>query len=263
MRGGQAVTVVKLGGEVVSSPQMAVIAKGLLALSAQAAIAVVHGGGPQLSALQERLTIPVRQIAGRRYTDEATLEALKMAVVGRVNVDLCTALRAAGLRPVGLHGAVQAVRRKPRVYPGAGPDPVDLGLVGDVTRFDTELLELLWSGGRVPVLACLGVAEDAEGALYNINADTVASSLATKLAAQRLVLISDSPVLRDRSDPGSVIPRLTLEEARALISQGVAVRGMAAKLDEACAAVERGVGEVHVTADLAEQTTVIRRASSG
>lgn len=249
--------IVKLGGEVVASAQLRPICEGVAALLAGGArVVVVHGGGPQVSALQERLGIPVRKLAGRRFTDEDTLRVLKLAVAGGVNVDLCAGLRAAGVQPVGLHGAVSAVRRPPRVYAGAGDEKVDLGLVGDVTAVDTELLDLLLAAGRVPVLACLGVG--AGGALYNINADTVARSLSRLLSARRLLLVSDLPVLRDRHDRQSRIATLTRDEARGLIRDGIAREGMAAKLEEALGALEDGVTEVAITTDLRDDQTVLR-----
>lgn len=257
--------IVKLGGEVVASPQLAVICAGVARLvAAGVQVIIVHGGGPQVSALQERLQIPVRKVAGRRYTDEDTLRVLKMVVAGGVNVDLCAGLRAAGVRPVGLHGAVRATRRPPRVYAGAGDAPIDLGLVGDVTGVDVGLLDLLLSDGRVPVLACLGVGEDAAdnrgagAALYNINADTVARSLARLVQARRLLLVSDVPVLRDRHDRKSRIPSLTPSQVQALIREGVVRDGMVAKLEEAIGALQEGLAEVVITADLAQDETVLR-----
>jgi acetylglutamate kinase len=126
--------VVKLGGEVIGSAALGVVAKDLAELSRRDGLVVVHGGGPQATALQEKLGMQPRQVAGRRVTDEATLDVMKMVVAGKLNVDLCAALVAAGVRPVGLNGAsaltIEATRRPPKVYAGAGPDPVDLGLVG-------------------------------------------------------------------------------------------------------------------------------------
>lgn len=250
------VAVVKLGGEVVAAGRGAALGAGVQRLQAGGGqVVVVHGAGPQLSALQERLGLPVRKVAGRRYTDEATLQAVKQAV-GQVNLDLCRQLLTAGVAAVGLTGAVQAVRRPPRVYTGAGDQPVDLGLVGDVTGFDRELLLLLWSAGRVPVLACVGLSTD--GGVYNINADTVASALARGLSAQTLALVSDRPVLRDVADPRSRVPELRVAEAHAMIRSGAAQGGMVAKLEEACAALESGVGEVLITTDLLDDTTVLR-----
>ena len=128
--------VVKIGGEVVGSGEAAVLAADLRELVAGGArVAIVHGGGPQATELQKKLGLPTKQVAGRRVTDADTLDVMKMVIAGKLNVDLCAILGAAGLSPVGLHGAsaqvVQAVRRPPKVYPSAGPDPVDMGLVVD------------------------------------------------------------------------------------------------------------------------------------
>ncbi len=254
--------VIKIGGEVVGSASLPRLAAGIRALVEEGAqVAVVHGAGPQVSALQQRLGIEARKVVGRRYTDQATLDVVKLAVAGQVNVDLCTGLRQAGLLPVGLHGAVWARKRPPRVYPGAGTEPIDLGLVGDVTGFDLPLLRTLWQAGRLPVLACLGVEPGQPGgggAIYNINADTVAAALSRALPAQRLVLVSDVPVRRELADARSRIDTLSAAEARALIRDGVARGGMVAKLEEACGALDQGVQEVLITADLAAETTTLR-----
>ena len=160
-----------------------------------ARVAIVHGGGPQATELQKRLGLPTTQVAGRRVTDAATLDVMKMVLAGKLNVDLCAILTAAGISAVGLHGAsaqvVRATRRPPKVYAGAGPEPVDMGFVGDVTGFNLELLETLWAAGYVPVIACLGA--DAEGGVYNINADMVGNQLAAALRAERLFLITSAP----------------------------------------------------------------------
>jgi acetylglutamate kinase len=244
--------VVKIGGEVVASGEAAVLARDLRELGGR--IAIVHGGGPQATELQKKLGIETRQVAGRRITDAATLDVMKMAVAGKLNVDLCATLAAAGVAAVGLHGAsglvVRASKRPPKVYQGAGPDPVDLGLVGDVTGFNLPLLEALWSAGYVPVIACLGA--DADGSVYNINADTVGNQLAAALGASRLFLVTSTPgVLRDVNDPSSRLTRITCAEARAAISSGAVTGGMIAKLEEAMAVVDQGVGAIHILGKLA------------
>ena len=240
--------VVKIGGEVVGSGEAALLAADLRELGGK--LAIVHGGGPQATELQNQLGLPTVQVAGRRVTDAATLDVMKMVIAGKLNVDLCAILTAAGLRPVGLHTAVRATRRAPKLYAGAGPDPVDLGLVGDVTGFDLDLLELAWRGGYVPVLACLGA--DAHGNIYNINADMVGNQLAAALRAERLFLVTSTPgVLRDVKDPASRLARLTCAEARAAIASGVVTGGMIAKLEEAMAVVDQGVGAIHIVGKLA------------
>lgn len=247
--------VIKVGGEVVASPAMTVIAEGIAELKRGGErVLLVHGGGPQATELQEKLGQTPRLVAGRRITDAQGLEVIKMVVAGKVNVDACSALLAAGLRPVGLHGAsslaVRATKRPPRVVSGGGPDPIDFGHVGDVTGVNEALFALLTDAGYVPVVACLGA--DEEGRSYNINADVVANQLAVALGAKSLVVVSDVPgVLRDIDDPASRISRMTVSEGRRAIAEGVVTRGMIPKLEESIAAISLGVRSVHIVGCLA------------
>ncbi|MCA9592306.1 MAG: acetylglutamate kinase [Myxococcales bacterium] len=249
--------VVKLGGEVIRGARLGEVAKQIAALDVgssevDARVVVVHGGGPQTSALQKALGQTPNIVGGRRITDDAALEAIKMAVAGVANVDLCAALLAAGVRPIGLHGGssavIRAVQRPPRVVSGAGPDPIHMGHVGDVVGFERDLLEELLSLGYVPVLACLGA--DAAGRIYNINADIVATRLAVALGAADLFLLMDAPgVLRDKNDPATRIERLKIAEAQALIAEGVVDGGMIPKLEESFEALRGGVARVHLLSD--------------
>jgi len=249
--------VIKIGGEVVGSGEAALLAADLKVLADSGdypRIAIVHGGGPQATALQKQLGLETKQVAGRRVTDAATLDVMKMAVAGKLNVDLCATLAAAGLSAVGLHGAsglvVRATRRPPKVYAGAGPDPVDMGFVGDVVGFNVALLETLWSGGHIPVIACLGA--DAAGGVYNINADMVGNQLAAALEAERLFLVTSTPgVLRDVSDPSTRLTKLTVAEAKQTIADGIVTGGMIPKLEEAMAVIDQGVGAIHILGKLA------------
>jgi acetylglutamate kinase len=246
--------IIKLGGEVVASARMSDIAADVATLCARGErVLIVHGGGPQATELQKSLGHTPNIVAGRRVTDERTLDVIKMAVAGKVNVDACAALLAAGAKPVGLHGAsalaVRAVKRPPRVLTGAGPDPIDLGHVGDVTGVNEELFALLAGAGYVPVVACLGA--DEEGRVYNINADVVANQIAIALDAKGLVLVSDVPgVLRDVRDPTSRIPRLTVAEGRRAIAEGIVTQGMIPKLEESFAAIAEGVRAVNIVGKL-------------
>jgi acetylglutamate kinase len=247
--------VLKLGGEVVQGPHMAALAEDVAELTrAGAPVVIVHGGGPQATALQKSLGQTPRIVGGRRVTDDATLDVMKMIVAGKVNVDLCSALVAAGAKPVGLHGAsscaVRAVKRPPALVSGGGDEPVDFGHVGDVTGLNEDLLGLLASSGYVPVLACLGC--DEQGHTFNINADAVANQVAIRLEARALMLVTDVPaVLRDVSDPTSRIATMTIAEGRAAIESGVVTKGMIPKLEESFAAIESGVSSIYVVGRLA------------
>jgi len=248
--------VVKLGGEVVGGPVGAAVAADVAALSAKGdRVIVVHGGGPQATALQKQLGLEPQIVGGRRITDAATLDVMKMAVAGKVNVDLCGQLMGAGARPVGLHGAssgvVRGVKRPPRVVSGGGPDPIDFGLVGDITGFARELLDLLGFAGYVPVLACL--AADETGQVLNVNADIVANQLASALEASDLILVtSTAGVLRDVKDPASRLKTLTVAQARAAIADGTVTGGMIPKLEESIAALADGrVGAIHIVGNVA------------
>ncbi|MGZ3405840.1 MAG: acetylglutamate kinase [Polyangia bacterium] len=240
--------VVKLGGEVVGGAKMAELARDLRALvDGGRRVVVTHGGGPQATALSKKLGLEPRMIGGRRITDAATLDVMKMVIAGQVNVDLCAQLRAAGLRPVGLHDIVRAHKRPPRVISGGGPDPIDFGHVGDVDDFDLPLIERVLDGGWLPVVACLGNGGD--GAVYTIPAAVVATQLAGALAADALILVTGAPgVLRDLNDPASRIPRLTVAEGRRAIADGVVSGGMIPKLEESFAALSLGARAIYIVA---------------
>lgn len=242
--------IVKIGGEVVQSAHMAAIAADVVDLVRGGTnVVIVHGGGPQATELQKKLGQTPNIIGGRRVTDAETLDVMKMIVAGKVNVDACAALTAAGAKPVGLHTAVNATRRPPKVVSGGGPDPVDFGFVGDVTGVDAALVALLTKSGYVPVLACLG--KDERGGIYNINADAVANQVAILLDAQGLVLVTDVPgVLRDVADPASRIGRLTVAEGKKAIEDGIITKGMIPKVEESFAAIGQGVKAVHVVGKL-------------
>lgn len=248
--------VIKVGGDIFEGPVLGVVADDVARAVARGdRVVMVHGGGPQATAMQKQLGQTPHVVAGRRVTDAATLDVMKMVVGGRLNIDLCAALLAAGAHPVGLSGAsalaIEARKRPPRVVAGGGDEPVDFGLVGDVTGINHGLIELLLGAGYTPVLACLGAARD--GTVLNINADVVANDAAAALSADHLVLVTGTPgVLRDVADPGSRVARLTAAEARATIADGTVTGGMIPKLDESMGVLATGrVGSVHIVGRLA------------
>ncbi len=254
--------VIKLGGEIVQSPELDLVAEDVRELVAAGdRVTLVHGGGPQASSLQKRLGLEPRMIAGQRQTDAATLEVMKYVVAGQLNVDLCGRLLGRGVLPVGLHGAsghaIRATRRPPRVMAGAGPEPVDLGLVGDVTGFNLALIGDLHARGYVPVLACLGC--DDSGQALNINGDTVASQLAGALKADALVLVTSAPgVLRDLRDPGSRVPRIARADFERMVADGTVSGGMIPKLQESFDVLRGGARSVVIIGRL--QRGDLRRA---
>lgn len=238
--------VLKFGGEVVAD------AAGLHTVLTEVSelvrrgwsIAIVHGGGPQSDAQHERLGIDMRKVAGRRVTTPQTLEVAKQILAGVVNVDVVAAGRAVGLRCVGLCGAslIEATRRPPEVIDGSH---IDYGLVGEVARVDTALIETLWEAGRIPVIAPLGLDDQAQA--YNINADTVAAGIAASLDAQHLFLMTSAGgVLADVDDPRSRIPTLSPTQARVAIADGTIVGGMIPKVADALDQFDHGMGVVHI-----------------
>jgi len=196
---------------------------------------VVHGGGATITEWLERHGVESRFVRGLRTTDERALEVVVAVLAGLVNKQLVAALEARGARAVGLSGADGAILRARRYDP-------ELGYVGEVAAVDADALRRVVEGGAVCVLAPIAV-EDADGILepqlLNVNADTVAGELAAALGAERLVFLTDVPGVMDAS--GAVRPRLSADEARALLANGAATGGMVPKLEAALVAAAAGV----------------------
>lgn len=245
--------VVKLGGEALANRLvLGALATDLAALQSEGArVVAVHGGGPQADALGARLGLTRNVVAGRRITDEATLEVIKMAVAGQAGTDLAAALRAAGARALAFSGVsagvVDAARRPPRVVAGGGDAPIDFGHVGDVAGIGAETLEALLDAGLLPVLACLG--GDSGGGVFNINADVIATACAVALSA-RLILLTGAPgVLADPDDAGSRLPSLDPSGFSAAVAAGSVRAGMLPKLEESFRALSTGrVPAIHIAA---------------
>jgi acetylglutamate kinase len=249
--------VLKFGGEVVADREALtrVLAEIRGLLDEGWRFLIVHGGGPQAGALQERLGLQPHKVAGRRVTDDATLSVMKQAVAGEVNIDLVAHALGVGIDAIGLSGVggrlVEATRRPVVPVAEAGGEVVDYGHVGEVRRVRTDLIETLWAAGLTPVLNPLGVDHGRDGtpAIYNINADTVASCAAAALRVDHLFLVTSTPgVLRDRDDPTTRIPRLTASEARAAVDDGTIGGGMIPKVLDALERLEQGIGAIHILA---------------
>lgn len=215
-------------------------------------VCIVHGGGPQATQLSARLGLESRFIDGRRVTDEGTLEVAKMVFAGKISLEILGALRAEGLRAVGLSGVsgnlIDAKRRAPTSVkdPKTGEtSQVDMGHVGDIVGVDTTLLRVLMDAGFVPVVNPLGA--DEKGNVLNINADTVATAFAIDMKADKFIFMTDvDGVLRKKDDPKSLISSLTKSEVKTLIEKGVISGGMIPKVKACTDAVAGGVERVHI-----------------
>jgi acetylglutamate kinase len=200
---------------------------------------VVHGGGPDITALMERLNMPVEFVGGLRRSDADTVEVAKMVLLGKVNSDIVTRLGRHGQPAVGLCGDDGQLLRGERI---AGPGGVDIGDVGRVTRVDTGLIEHI-SRDYVPVIA--SIASDLEGVSLNVNADEVAGAVAAALQAHRVIFLTDvAGWLRDPADDSSLISSASVDEVEAALS--AMDGGMAPKLKACIDAVRGGVGAAQI-----------------
>ena len=245
--------VVKAGGEVLGDHRTrdALAAQVGLLHSLGIRCVLVHGGGPQATALGRRLGVEPVLVAGRRVTDDAQLEIAKMAFAGTVKVDLLAALRHSHVPAVGLSGVdaelLTATRRPPReVTDDDGVTRlVDFGHVGDIESVDVSVLLTLLGAGFVPVVSSL--AGDADGNVYNVNADTVAEKLAVALKAAKLLVLTGAPgVLRDASDPTTVVSFADAADLEALVLGGAISGGMRPKVEACGRAAEGGVERTHI-----------------
>ncbi len=215
-------------------------------------ISVVHGGGKQLSELASKMGVAQTIINGRRVTDDATLEMAKMIFAGKINTDILSALRHRRVEAVGLSGVdgniVHAERRPPKEILNRATgehERVDFGNVGDVVEINTRLLTVLLDHGYLPVISSLGA--DAEGTVFNINADTIAAEIAVRLRAEKLILLTDvDGIYLQAGEPASKLSRLTAAEADDLITRGTATGGMIPKLQSITELLRRGVHSAHI-----------------
>ncbi len=199
---------------------------------------VVHGGGPQIGALMERLGKTPRFVDGLRVTDAETLDIARMVLVGKINRDIVGALNAHGPLAIGLSGEDASF------ISVAERDPA-LGFVGDVVGVDASVPGRLVTGGFVPVVATIGAGERAQA--YNVNADTVAGALAAAMGAEKLVLLTDVPGILERpDDPTSLRAALDVAQLDALIATGAISGGMIPKARACADAVRHGVRSAHI-----------------
>jgi acetylglutamate kinase len=202
---------------------------------------VVHGGGPKINEMMDRLGLEPVFAGGLRVTDAKTMEVAEMVLAGTIQAEIVSLLSREGIEAVGLSGKDATLIHATKRTEG----DADLGFVGDVEEVHVGILELLARHGYVPVLSSIGVGPDGES--YNINADHAAGAVAGALKCEKLIMLTDvRGVLRDPKDPDSLISVLTVSEARDMIRAGAAGSGMIPKLEACCDAVEAGVPRAHI-----------------
>ena len=236
--------VIKYGGNAMISEELrkAVISDIILLKLVGMNVVVIHGGGPEISAMLKKTGKESRFVNGLRYTDEETMDIVQMVLCGKVNKDLVATLNRSGGNAIGLcgldGGMLKAVRRT--------EDGVDYGLVGDIVEVDPKPIEDAIAGGFIPVISTVAQGIDAETS-YNINADTAAAKVATALHAERLILLTDvRGLLRDKNDESTLISRIHPSDVPRLMKEGVIAGGMIPKIDCCVEAVRSGVARTHI-----------------
>ena len=241
----EAIVVVKYGGHAMGQEQMARDFARDIVLLEQTAInpVVVHGGGPQIEAMLNRVGVKSQFAAGLRITDEKTLEIVEMVLAGSINKQMVGYINEAGGKAVGLcgkDGNMLVARKLTRAI--VDPDShiekiVDLGFVGEPDKVDTTVLMQILGRELIPVLAPVAAAPD--GGTFNVNADTFAGAIAGALKAKRFLLLTDVPGVLDKSK--TLIKELSVDDARRLIADGTISGGMIPKVETCIYALERGV----------------------
>lgn len=241
------IKIVKIGGNVINKPEaLKSFLKDFAALEGPKIL--IHGGGREATDLSKRLGIETKMIDGRRVTDSATIDVVTMVYAGLINKRIVAMLQSMGCDAIGLCGADAAVIRSER----RSPVPVDYGFVGDISDdgVSESVIAMLLRGGLTPVF-CAITADD-KGNLLNTNADSVASAVAcasARLMPSTLVFCFEKPgVLTDPDDDSSVIPSITKADYASLLSSGAISGGMIPKIDNAFAAIDRGVRSVVIKA---------------
>lgn len=243
-----AIVVIKLGGHAMSSDTaMNDFARDVVLMRHVGVNPViVHGGGPMINRMLERLGIESDFVNGKRVTDEATIEVVEMVLSGRVNKRIVQAINAQGGKAVGLSG-------KDASLITCNPSDPELGLVGTPSRIDPGILHTLFHDGAIPVIAPIGSGQ--AGETYNINGDTAAGAIAAALKADRLLLLTDVDGVRDTS--GEVVTDLTADQIREMTREGIIAGGMIPKTETALMAIEGGVRAVVILDGRAPNATLL------
>ncbi len=230
--------VVKYGGNAMINPDLKqqVMDDIVLLWLIGVKVVLVHGGGPEISSMMDKLGKKPEFVDGLRVTDKETVDIVQMVLAGKVNKTLVTLLEHRGGKAIGLCGMdgnlIEAKMKNPK-----------LGFVGEVTKINIQSVNDLLEKGYIPVISTLGC--DAEGNAYNINADTAAAHIAGALGAERFILMTDiAGILKDKDDPSTLIPEISLSEADKLFDNGIISAGMIPKVQCCVTAIKAGVKNV-------------------
>ena len=241
--------VVKYGGHAMGDPELARSFARDIVMLKQAGVnpVVVHGGGPQIGAMLEKLKIKSEFAGGLRITDKPTVDVVEMVLAGSINKEIVAAIAREGGNAVGISGKDAHLMTAKKIDNHTVADPgsnlmraVDLGYVGEPVTVNPYIVDVFVKSDLIPVIAPLATSLD--GATLNVNADTFASALATALKARRLLLLTDVDGVLDKS--GKLLPELTVARARSLIKDGTITGGMIPKVESCISVVESGVNAV-------------------
>ncbi len=209
---------------------------------------VVHGGGPQIGNLLKDLSIETRFVDGMRVTDEKTMDVVEMVLCGKINKEIVSFINHHGGKAIGLSGKDgNLIFAKKMLYyksgdKGSTPEPIDMGMVGEITDINAGILENLIQGGFIPVVAPVGTGKGGE--TYNINSDTVAGKIAGAINARKLILLTDTPGVLDKTN--NLISSIEVKDAERLIEDGTIKGGMIPKIRCCIDAIKMGVRKAHI-----------------
>ena len=235
-----ATVVVKYGGNAMINEELkdAVMSDIVLMQLVGINVVLVHGGGPEISAMLKKIGKESKFVGGMRYTDHETMDIVQQVLAGKVNKDLVQLLEAQGGKAVGLCGMDGSMLKADKLED-------DLGFVGEIREVNSEIIENAAKNGYIPVVST--VASGYHGEAYNINADVAAARIAAELGAMKLILMTDvRGLLRDKEDESTIIPVVNVSDVSRLKKEGIISGGMIPKIDCCVDAVRRGVGRAHI-----------------
>lgn len=239
------IVVVKYGGNAMTNDDLkqAVMSDIVLLSLVGVKVVLVHGGGPEINHMLERVGKESKFINGLRYTDSETMEIVQMVLTGKLNKDICGILLQEGGKAVGLSGVDSGLLRAKKI----DKNGVDLGFVGEVTEVHPQIIQSLLDEGFIPVVSTVALGETGDMNRYNINADTAAAKIAVALKAEKFVQLTNVPgVLKDIDDPHSLIPRIHIEDVQGFIDDGTIAGGMIPKIECCMLARRGGVPRTHI-----------------